>query len=215
MTITKRITTFISVFAGIILIQACGRDLPAEKASCTEGSVSFVQNSNMQRVAWGHSDPIPLYIDASVPQEYIAAMEAAIHDWNEVGQNLRGTAFFELRFEQKGSATPTQDNYSKIYLLNTWESNRPSEQARTTIYWSGSRIYEADIRINEKNFDFYTGNISESNKVHLESLIVHELGHVLGLAHTENTNSVMQVSLADGMRRTDLASDAAALHCEY
>jgi hypothetical protein len=203
------------VFAGIIFIQACGRDLPAEKASCTEGSVSFVQNTNMQRVAWNHSEPIPLYLDASVPQEYVAAIQAAIQNWNGVGQSLRGINFFELHFEQKGSATPTQDNYSKIYLLNTWESSRPSEQARTTIYWSGSRIYEADIRINEKNFDFNTGDIMESHKVHLESLIVHELGHVLGLAHTDSTNSVMQVSLADGMERTNLASDAAALHCEY
>lgn len=191
MTNTKRIITFICVFAGIIFIQACGRDLPQEKASCTEGSVSFVQNSNMQRVAWNHSDPIPLYLDASVPSEYVEAIQSAIQKWNEVGQSLRGNNFFELHFEQKGSATPTQDNYSKIYLLNTWEANRPSEQARTTIYWSGSRIYEADIRINEKNFDFYVGAVSDTNIVHFVFFFVCEGGHGVGLGQSDSVSSVI------------------------
>jgi len=208
--IIKRCLTFITVFAGIILIQACGRELP------TEAGCNFVQNSSLQRVSWDQNLPVQLYLDASVPADYAVGIKTAVDQWNVIGQKIRGRNFFNLRNESRGSATPTQDNVSKVYVLNTWEENKPTEQARTTIYWSGSRIYEADIRINRKNFDFYMGETPDFTKVHLESLMVHELGHVLGLAHTSIEDSVMQVSLANGKARTELASDdLASIQCEY
>jgi hypothetical protein len=210
MPLHKRIIIFITAFTGILLLQACGRELPHEEPC------NFVQNSNLQRVSWEDSVPVDLHLDSSIPAEYVTAIQGAIQHWNQVGQTLRKKDFFRLRTEVRGASTPAQDNFSKIYLMNTWEANKPTEQARTTIYWSGSRIYEADIRINEKNFDFYMSNSADYSKVHLESLLVHEFGHVLGLAHTDAADSVMQVSLANGKSRTELGhNDLSSVQCEY
>ncbi|OFZ16005.1 MAG: hypothetical protein A2Z20_03340 [Bdellovibrionales bacterium RBG_16_40_8] len=156
-------------------------------------------------------------MDSSYPAEYVIALTGAIAQWNNIGQQLSKKDFFRLRTGSPGASSPRQDGYTKIYMLNTWEDDRRIEQARTTVYWSGSQIYESDIRINHKDYDFYLADDRpDYSKVHLESLIVHELGHVLGLAHTHNTESVMQVSLANGKVREEPQSpDIEALQCEY
>lgn len=206
----KRWFAFMGVLAGLILVQACGRELP-EEAAC-----NFVQNQNLQRVSWENNLPVDIYIDDSVPVEYEQSIRSAINKWNEIGQNLRGRDFFRLRGGNPGASSPRQDNYNKIYVLKTWEENKKTEQARTTVYWAGSHIYEADIRINNKDFQFYTTEVDDGERVHLESLVTHELGHVLGLAHVDHQESVMQVTLANGKARTEPGSvDLASLKCEY
>lgn len=207
----KRLFAIMGIIAGFLLVQACGRQLP-EEASC-----NFVQNQNMQRVSWGKNVPVDIYIDESVPGEYYPAVKEAIQQWNDQSHSVnQGQPFFRLRSGNPGSARPAQDNYTKIYVMNEWEDGKQAEQARTTVYWSGSQIYEADIRINNKNFEFYSSNTPSPQKVHLPSLLVHEFGHVLGMAHNTNKESVMQASLANGRSRTELSGlDIKSLECEY
>jgi hypothetical protein len=228
-TVTQQMRLFaiLGVLAGFLLVQACGRKLPEERGC------NFVQNQNMQRVSWGENLPVDLYLDNSVPGEYDEAVKAAVAIWNDRAKKIGYREFFRLRSGSPGAIIPTQDNYTKIYLLNTWEDNRKFEQARTTVYWSGSQIYEADIRVNNKDFQFFinepppedgdrgvsTGEDTAdptTEKVHLPSLLVHELGHVLGLAHNTHGESVMQTNLANGVIRTELSkADIESLECEY
>lgn len=104
-----------------------------------------------------------------------------------------------------------------IYWMNQWEDDRRTEQARTTVYWTGDRIYEADIRINGEFFNFYGGDGAESfSGVDMESLMVHEFGHVLGLSHNDGKGTVMAVTLSSGtLRRTPGKDDLDSLRCEY
>ena len=181
-----------------------------------EAPCNFVQNHNQQRVSWSHDLPINIYLDNSYPQQYESAVRDAINKWNKVGRTIAGQDFFRIRANSPGAPYPAQDGYTKIYFLDSWEADKPSEQARTTVYWTGSRIYEADIRVNNKDFDFYLGNNSDPSRVHMESLMVHELGHVLVLAHTDDHASVMQVTLANGKSRAELGDiDISSLSCEY
>lgn len=206
----RRLFAFLGILAGLILVQACGRQLPPQ-ASC-----NFVQNQSLRRVSWNKNVPVDLYLDASVPYDYVSSIQSAVTKWNQVGQKLQQQDFFKLKTGNPGSTTPAQDGYTKIYVLNDWEASRPTEQARTTVYWTGSRIYEADMRINNKNFQYFTSETPDYSRVHLESLVVHELGHILGLAHTDAEDSVMQVTLANGkLRETPGSTDVSSLKCEY
>ncbi len=206
-----RIFAILGILAGLILVEACGRQLPSQPAC------GFVQNSELQRVSWKTDVPVTMYLDGSVPYDYVQSVQSAMDVWNKVSQNAVKKDFFKLGTGNPGTGSPSVDGYSKIYLLNSWETDRSNEQARTTIYWTGARIYEADMRLNAFNFQFYTNNTqADFSKVNLQSLIVHELGHVLGMAHDQALGSVMQPSLANGLLRITPASvDVQALNCEY
>lgn len=193
------------VLSGLAL-QACSVKKTAE-ASC-----NFVQNSEQQRVSWGAQVPAVLFIDSSVPNEYTEDIKSAVAVWNKrVGREvLKVGGYTDDRRE------PGQDGKNIIYFRQTWESDRQFEQARTTVYWAGDRIYEADVRINAKDFRFSSGELTVSGQVDMESLLIHEFGHVLGLAHSNATQSVMARTLPDATERRELSkADEESIRCEY
>lgn len=196
------------LLAFFLFIQACGRR-PEPQEAC-----HFVQNSQYQRVSWKGQVPIGFDLHQSVPSRHILAIEAAAEEW----KRRLGRELFNIRLTGvAGADEPSKDGVSMIYWLNHWEADRGTEQARTTVYWTGNRIYEADIRVNGANFLFYDGDGTEAfSGVDVTSLLVHELGHVLGLAHIEKLPSVMAYSLKSGtLRRTPTQVDLDSVHCEY
>lgn len=196
------------VLVGLVMVQACSEQLKPE-SSC-----NFVQNGQYQRVSWS-SKTITLQVDPSVPSKYLSAIETSVEIWNGKLANT------QIRLQKTGlsgaAGSAKKDGVSKIYWRNTWDANKPNEQARTTVYWSGDHIYEADLQVNAKNFTYFTSAETPSmDQVHLESLIVHELGHVLGLAHTNASGSVMKPNLLSGYKRDEPGqTDLSSLKCEY
>jgi hypothetical protein len=187
-------------------IQACA---PKYKA---QDDCHFVQNVYGERISWKKNVPVTLFVHSSFPAKYMGAIESAMKDW----EDRIGHPLFKLGGTTGGPLEPRQDGASVIYWMSAWEADRASEQARTSVYWVGDEIREADIRINDKNFDFFWNDESSSGKVHIESLLIHELGHVLGLKHNDTSPSVMGTFLASGTKRDKIPDgDMDALKCEY
>ncbi len=204
------------IFTALVILlvtQACSRQLDPE-APC-----NFVQSSQLQRVSWKEDLPVKLMVHASVPSDAYPAIEAAVRHWNQevARQGITKPAFVVNIWGVGGAIASDQDFNNMIYWMNTWEPTLTFQQARTTIYWTGSRIYEADIRINSRDHLFSFSNEEDLiENVDFQSLMVHELGHVLGLAHTESEQSVMQTELAGGVARRSLGQeDLSAVGCEY
>jgi hypothetical protein len=196
-----------------LALQACGIKSPPQE------SCNFVQNSEMQRVSWGIKTPVVLLIDQSVPSAYFDSIKKAAAKWNEsVGREIIKIG----GWSNTGSRGSVPDGVNLIYFQNNWDGST-SEQARTTIYWSGDRIYEADIKVNERDFAFFPSDVPEAGKLDMESLMIHEFGHVLGLKHITISGSVMQptlsgataMNLGAGFRRKLTASDETSIRCEY
>ena len=203
--------SLITLCSSSVFLEACSRPLKAQD------SCNFVRNGEQQRVSWKGRLPIKVALHHSVPTEAYAAIYRAIAEYKE--KLGHGRDIFQIvDTNVAGEINPTQDGASVIYWFDTWDSNKPNEQARTTIYWSGTQIFEADMRINAHNFhNFnYTEAATSNSDLDLDSLVLHEFGHMLGLAHNVTTGSVMNITLDDGEDRRHLGTvDMSSLSCEY
>ena len=191
----------------LVFLQGCDRELKPEE------SCYFIQNDQLRRISWNSHVPIKLYVHENVPEDFHQDIRDSVEHWNQKMEQV----LFEIEsFYISGAAEPKRDGYPVIYWLDTWDKRKETEQGRTTVYWSGDQINEADIRINAKNFEFSFGEAPVHGKVHFKSLLMHELGHVLGLDHNNQHGSIMNVSLASGVLRNEVGiPDQTSLSCEY
>lgn len=201
---------------GILAMAAGALSACAPKS---QDDCGFVQNVYGERISWKGQIPVVLQLHESYPDEHIGALRAAIETWNRTG----GRTLFQLEERDRaGGTAAVRDRRNVISFSSTWEPDRLSEQARTSVHWVGDQIQEADIKVNaaskpnkEPVFVFYWDNPT-SPAVNLEALLLHELGHVLGLKHKDKDQSVMATYLASNDDRTQLAeTDQRSLQCEY
>ena len=188
----------------LILIAGCSK--PKREADC-----GFVQNVYGERVSWKQNSPVLMTLHTSVPPQFEDSIRGAAETWNRsIGKTMIVIAPHRI-----GGTVPGRDKQNIIYYMNTWETDKASEQGRTSLYWVGDQIQEADIRINGQNYAFF-GSTVVGGAVSMESLALHELGHVLGLKHNDSSPSVMATYLRLNQDRTQLqGSDQESLNCEY
>ncbi len=173
---------------------------------------NFVQNNQGARISWKSSVPVHFIITSTVPAEYDQAIINAAGTWN----SMKRMNLIEVHRDNSYPATAANDGTNGIYWLSTWDPDRVKEQGRTAIKWDVSKIRDADIKINAENFKYYVaGDSSSSGKINVESLILHEMGHALGLKHIEQPSSSMQPYLSFGVSRTAGDVDINSLNCEY
>ena len=187
--------------------EACGPKFESEEAC------QFVQNGIGQRVSWNSALPVKVFIHESVPREYYSSVESALRRWDSA---LGSRPLFVLGGVVNHGDAPVQDGASVIYWRESWLGGQVGEQARTTVFWEGSQIQEADIQFNARDFEFFSGDQVINGAVDFESLLVHELGHLLGLSHSAKDRSVMVTRLSSGvLRRVPAKTDVDSLRCEY
>lgn len=197
---------------------------PKEQTPC-----GFVQNVYGQRISWKTREPIDIVINTEVPAQLRPAIYRAAKTWeDQIGQKL----FNIIENSSQASSGPSKDGKNGIYFLSTWEADRKSEQGRTSVYWAADQIMEADIRINASQFSFYDkdhsalvlarstdGTVSayaSQDGYNFEALILHELGHLIGLKHSELSASVMATHLSAYTDRVVLSdTDIQSVQCVY
>ena len=182
-------------------------------ASAAEDDCGYVQNSNGQRVSWKSNLPIHLLVHPDFPSQYVDVLKAAGKQWEDAA----GKTLFQFDLANANtSEVPQKDSSNIVYLLPTWDSSQSNTQALTSVYWSKNTIIETDLKVDGQFFKYYVDYPSSAADVHLESLLVHELGHVLGLKHRTIAPTVMWASLRATTVRDDLSdSDKLSLKCEY
>lgn len=76
---------------------------------------------------------------------------------------------------------------------------------QTVIYVRGGAIVEADIHLNAKDYTFALGD--QPGKIDLQSVLTHELGHLVGIGHTDVARATMNASLPSGIAARSLERD--------
>ncbi|MBO9668683.1 MAG: matrixin family metalloprotease, partial [Bdellovibrio sp.] len=142
--------------------------------------------------------------------EYEALVHTAAKKWEDAA----GMTLFNIAAESTAIAA-SKDSRNVIYWNKEW-AEKSNLQALTSLYWKGNKINEADLSIDAQYFTYFVDKPAESDDIHLQSLLVHELGHVLGLKHRTSMPSVMWPILGSSVKRDELTeSDRKSLKCEY
>lgn len=111
--------------------------------------------------------------DPSLPSSFNNAQGFAAKQWNRV--NTSDWVFSR----QVGSSNDL--SYESI-------DGNLGVLAVTTVFFGGGDIVEADVTYDSAE-DWYTGSGTPgANQVDLRSVATHELGHITGLDHTQNSN---------------------------
>lgn len=187
-----------------LLMESCA---PTGQESC-----GFIQNNFGERVSWKGQIPVKLYIHESVPANLRAGIASAAEVWNSAAN--RKLIEVQSSITVQGPLRPIQDGFNVVYFFQDGWDGDAREQARTTAYSIGDQIKEADVRVNGK-FKYYL-NSGNAGEINFEALLIHELGHVLGLKHQDAQPSVMAESLQPNNDRVELANyDVDSLKCEY
>jgi hypothetical protein len=120
-------------------------------------------------------------------------VRAGFTDWVELGQGA-------VLFEEVGTiaeAGVTLNGRSEVGFASTWEYPRTT-LAVTQVWVDGDRIVEFDLLLQA---DPPRGWGEGLTQAHLPSTILHEVGHSLGLGHSEVASAVMFGAIKPGEQR--------------
>ncbi len=140
-----------------------------------------------------------------VPEETTAAVRAAFHRWSDVvcpdgrRTSLRFREGEDLVADKPLEADAPRPEPFGIYFRDRgWPHPRGDDQtALTTIDFapsSGTILY-ADIEVNTTAWTYATRDVGEGTD--LQTVVTHEVGHFIGLAHGRELNTIMAARLCD------------------
>jgi len=100
------------------------------------------------------------------------------------------------------------DGHSALFFIDTtWPFGEEVIALTTLSYGLGGRTVDADISFNGVHYSWSLAD--EQVRTDYESIVLHELGHLLGLAHSEEPGAVMRVDYQEGdLTRVVGADDA-------
>lgn len=160
------------------------------------------------------SFPVPIYADAKIlnsPQN-MGDLRDAFAFWEEKA----GKPVFDLKGEWTGgtpySGDPTQPSAilgNVIFFANPWPY-APSFVGMTTVQNSGDGTQAAMVMINGTT-PFCNGDCNFDSRVSSRKTFAHELGHFIGLNHTQDTGDIMYPDAQPGGQIDHLHVDQGTL----
>lgn len=129
------------------------------------------------------------------PELATSILHDAMDTWQAVPCHL-------LTFSDQGAAEDLSikvDSHNKIAWIGTGWFGSPVELAltRVTIHDQTGRIVDADMSLNDEGFTFAVAPAEGSGAFDLGGIVTHELGHVLGLAHSPVDGATMTENVRD------------------
>ena len=163
-----------------------------------------------------NSFPIPLYADASIASDSqsMADFRDAMNFW----EAKTGRRLFDFRGAWQSQTLPFEGNPNSpsiifanvLFLLNPWPY-AGNIAGQTVVNSSDDQIDGSIIMINP-NTPICAGDCAgDMFRTSERKVFTHELGHFLGLPHTQDVNNIMYPEIRPGGSLTGLAIDVASL----
>lgn len=193
------------------IIISCGKNLILDKDFADiKDNQNEIPNSTSPKNAntrgvWSASQlPLNLKISQEFSQEEIELIMQMASNWEKsVGLQHKLFQFTKDVSTQKHyyDMDSYKDGELGIYPINHWFENIPERTLGLTQFFGyrmakGTpqeyiQLTHADIFINTDNHVFTTDDQSQWSGYDLGAVVLHELGHFLGLGHTQDKPSVM------------------------
>jgi predicted Zn-dependent protease len=171
----------------VFILSGCGKEIPEDRQWNIENF------------------PLIFRMPRSYEKDHSEAVRSVVNQYNDAfGMEALRIIFSDKSLEAQATPLkPWHNNYREmtIFKTNIWEY--PSNKlAITRTLDMKNYIYYANITFNTKDFVFNTDhNQDEGNKVDFHSVLLHEMGHVFGLKHSDDNDSVMQSELGFNKKR--------------
>jgi hypothetical protein len=198
----------------LIVSSATGCGLIAEPLAIeAESSCGYVQDTYGRRVSWEGQLPVQIHLAPNWPPEFVSSAQTAAAVWNAAA----GKTIVQIAgYSGVGTAPSGRDHLNGLYWFTDWSVEKSHVQAITGLLFVGDMARDADIRVNAKHFSFFVDEPEFAAQVHMESLLIHEIGHLLGLKHFMIPPTVMDPNLSPSYVRVTISeSDKKSLDCEY
>ena len=170
---------------------------------------------------WDCKDPINIYIDYSVPTKYISIFKEGIEEWNNAFKlfksncEINGISIYDSEWNNdyiNGNAKYTTISLAPSIMDDTYAIGHSNIDIRNgrifhgnvmvsgkwINYWS-YQFDKLNILIDINNKSRCLGNIQNNNKYYkrifiergMKSIVIHEIGHILGLRHNFKSSSLV------------------------
>lgn len=216
----------------IFCLLLCSTVACKPKVTSVREPASFGASGNVPRY-WSNL-PLTIKVANEFDQDFpvlatddLNPFEEMMIAWdNQVNVNLFSIDSHRTANYESSSLGAYDDDEIGIYRIENWYSNVTSDAlaiaqyffVRTNVGTAGefNRIVHADIMVNYQTHQFYLDHTpNKFGKYDLKTVVLHELGHLVGLDHLSG-NAVMNAFLSTGeQKRAPLLNDTTALRALY
>jgi hypothetical protein len=162
----------------------CGRD------NETQSNLSQVQIS-------GRWAPLPAPINISNEIATNGAMMADVSGAAAFWERAAGKKLFDFRIGWNGTVPPFSGTFESptnvmanlMFFVDPWPLD-PQIKGQTILVVRDDHVQNALIYLNREDYCFGTC-FRDSTRISFRRLLAHELGHVLGLGHADQSDDIM------------------------